>query len=181
MDYQIVVTNGTATENMQAGNYSVSCTQAEGYDVTSLSPTSCTVTQQEGSFSFTLLATGVLTFEVNETGAAGGTPITSGTIEMTDSAGTANYGTAQIQNGVATFDNVPFGTEASPITLYFKQTATDSAHNPYVGVITVSMAANTQTVYIANPAIAAQSIALTDATYPGLVIPSATLSFERNE
>ena len=175
MEYEITLTNGTATEPMQAGTYSVTCLSANGYDVTSLQPTTCTVTQQEGTFNFTLLANGTLNIEVNETGAAGGTPITSGTLVMTDATGTENYGTATITDGVATFSNVPFGAEGSPFTLYFKQTATDAQHNLYVGVITVEMTASTQLVYVENPPIAAQQVNLTDATYQGLPVPSATI------
>ena len=178
-NYNVEIINGQGTTGMKAGTYTVSATEAAGYDVTTLAPTSYTATEAAGSGTFTLSATGTLTFVVNETGAQGGTPVTSGTIVMTDSTGTEEYGTVVniSATGEAVFNNVPHGSSGTPYTLYFKQLTTDESHNIHEGVISVSMSAQTQTEYIQNLAIATQTITLTDSNYEGLPISSAILNF----
>ena len=178
-NYNVEITDGQGTTKMKAGTYTVSATEANGYDVTTLTPTSYTATTSTGSGTFTLSATGTLTFIVNETGAQGGTPVTSGTIIMTNSTGTEEYGLAVSINsqGEAIFNNVPHGSSGTPYQLYFKQLTTDESHNIYEGVISVSMTSETQTEYIQNSAIETQTITLTDANYDGLPISSATLNF----
>lgn len=180
--YNVTITNGQGSQNMKAGTYTVSATQANGYDVTTLAPTSYTATESAGTGTFTLSATGTLSFVVNETGAQGGTPITSGSIVMTDSTGATQYGSPVTigADGSAVFDNVPHGTSESPYTLYFKQLSTDDGHNLYEGVITVSMTAETQTEYVQNTPIAEQALTLTDANYSSLPIENAALNFESN-
>ena len=180
--YQVTITNGAGSESMKAGAYAVTAVSAPGYDLTSLSPSTFTATAEASSQAFTLAAEGTLTFIVNETGAAGGTPITGGAIVMTDSAGTVEYGSPVTidSNGNAVFDNVPYGDGTSPITLYFKQLTSDASHNVHTGVITVSMTAQTQTEYLQNTAIALQSFTLTDANYSGLPVDSASLSFSND-
>ncbi len=178
-EYNVTITNGQGSTEMKAGTYTVSATSAPGYDLTSLSPTTFSATTSAGTETFTLSASGTLTFNVNETGAQGGTPVISGSLIMTDQTGTEEYGTAVTisSNGDAVFDNVPYGDVATPYTLYFKQLSTDETHNPYVGVISVSMTSQTQTEYVQNTAIATQSFTLTDANYSGLPISDATLNF----
>ena len=181
-NYSVSFTNGSASQSMKAGTYSVEATSAPGYDLTSLSPTTFTATTSAGSEAFTLSATGTLTFIVNETGAQGGTAVTGGTIVMTDSTGNVEYGSAVniSSSGEAVFNNVPFGDGTDPYTLYFKQLTSDDGHNIYAGVITVSMTSSTQTEYVENLPIASQALTLTDANYSGLPVNSATLSFTEN-
>ncbi len=178
--YTVTIVNGSGSLPMKEGTYTVAAVSAPGYDLSTLSPTSFVAGKTAGSGVFTLSATGTLTFNVNETGAAGGTPVTGGTLIMTDSAGNAEYGTAVTikPTGEAVFENVPFGDATTPFTLYFKQLTADDTHNVYDGVITVSMTSQTQTEYIRNEPIAQQSFTLTDANYAGLVIPTATLDFD---
>ena len=90
-NYNVQITNGSGSENMKRGTYSVTVT-ANGYEATTLSPVTYTATDDEGSGSFTVSANGTLTLVFNETGAAGGTPVTSGSVVMTDAAGTTQYG-----------------------------------------------------------------------------------------
>ena len=182
-NYNVTITNGQGSAAMKAGTYTVSATSSFGYDATSLSPSTFTATAEAGTGTFTLSATGTLTFVVNETGASGGTPVTSGTIVMTNQDGTTEYGSAVTigATGEAVFNNVPFGDQTTPFTLYFKQLSTDENHNIYTGIITVNMNSNTQTEYVQNTAIATQTINLSDANYSGLTIPNATLSFTGNE
>ena len=182
-NYNVTITNGQGTSSMKAGNYSVTATEAAGYDLTTLTPTTFTATESQGSASFTLSASGTITLVVNETGAQGGTPVQSGSIVMTDQSGSTEYGSPVTINssGTAVFNNVPYGSSQTPFTLYFKQLSTDETHNPYVGVITVSMESNTQTEYVLNSPIAEQTITLTDANYSGMPIESASLSFDEQE
>ncbi len=178
-NYNVTITNGTGSQAMQRGTYTVSAT-ATGYDESTLSPTTYTATDVEGTGAFTLTANGTLTFNVNETGAAGGAPITSGTIVMTDSTGAVEYGQPININasGDAVFNNVPYGSAGAPFQLYFKQLTSDENHNIFEGVISVEMTAQTQTEYIQNTAIAVQTFTLTDSTY-GLPI-NGTLNFIAN-
>ena len=182
MDYNVLITNGQGSQAMKAGTYTVSVTEAAGYNLSSLSPTTFTATTSAGTGTFTLSANGTLTFNVNETGAAGGTPVTAGSIIMTNSTGTENYGSAVTINssGDAVFENVPYGSNETPFTLYFKQLSTDDTHNVFEGIISVSMTAQTQTDYVLNSPVATQDFTLNDANYSGLTIPSATLSFTEN-
>lgn len=181
-NYTVNITNGQGSQAMKAGQYTVSASSAPGYDISTLSPTTFTATTSTGSQAFTLSANGTLTFNVNETGAQGGTPITSGSIVMTDSTGTTQYGEVVSigATGDAVFANVPYGTNEAPYTLYFKQLSTDAGHNIHTGVITVTMTAQTQTEYVLNSAISEQTFTLTDANYAGLPIQSATLDFAEN-
>lgn len=178
-NYNVEINKGQGAANMKAGTYTVSATEAAGYDVTTLAPTTFTATTEASSATFTLSATGTLTFVVNETGAQGGTPVTSGTIVMTDSTGTQEYGNpvSISATGEAVFNNVPHGNDGAPYTLYFKQLTTDENHNIHEGVISVSMTSQTQTEYVENLPTATQTISLTDANYSGLPIENATLNF----
>ena len=179
-NYDVTITNGEGLQMMNIGAYSVSAIYAPGYDMTTLSLTIFTATQTAGSATFTISATGTLTITFNETGAEGGTPITSGTVVMTDSTGTTQYGQIiQIDsNGTATFANVPFGSAQSAYTLYFKQLTTDESHNIYENVFAVGMGAETQQEYIINePKAVLQNFTLTDANYTNLPIHNAVLQF----
>ncbi len=178
-NYNVTITNGTGSQVMQKGTYDVTAT-AQGYDVSTLTPTTFTATDAAQTQAFTLTANGTLTFIVNDTGAAGGTPITSGTIVMTDETGTTEYGSPVTigADGTAVFNNVPYGTTDEPFTLYFKQLTTADDYNIFEGVITVSMTAQTQTEYIQNTAAAEQTFTLTDATY-GMPI-DGSLNFTEN-
>lgn len=179
-NYNVTITDGTGSQAMQKGTYTVTAT-ANGYDASTLSPTTFTANETEGSESFTLSANGTLTFIVNETGAAGGTPITSGSIVMTDATGATEYGSpvSISATGEAVFNNVPYGTAGEPFQLYFKQLSTDDDHNIFEGVISVSMTAQTQTEYVQNTATAVQTFNLTDANY-GMPI-DGSLTFTSNE
>lgn len=72
---------------MNTGEYSVSAIYAPGYDMSTLSPTTYNVKSGGDTGAFTISATGTLTITFNETGESGGTPITSGSVVMTDATG----------------------------------------------------------------------------------------------
>ena len=175
-NYNVQITNGVGSATMQTGNYSVTV-NANGYDPNTLSPVSYTATSG-GAGNFTVSASSVLTIVFNETGAAGGTPIASGSVVMTDSAGETQYGSPVSinENGEAVFNNVPFNLD-NPYQLYFKQLSSDENHQPYQGVFTVGMGTETQTEYVVNqPICAEQSFSLTDLNY-GFPVAEATLDF----
>jgi len=183
-NYDVLITNGVGSKNMELGTYTVSATYAPGYDMTTLEPTSYTVTSSGQTGAFTLAATGTLTITFNETGAAGGTPITSGTVVMTDSTGETQYGpVVEIDgNGVATFEHVPYGSAQSAYTLYFKQLTSDENHNVYPEVFAVGMGDETQAEYVINtPKSVEQNFTLTDANYTGMPIDTANLNFVAND
>ena len=168
---------------MESGQYSVSAIYAPGYDMETLSPTTYTSTASTQTGEFTISASGTLTIIFNETGAEGGTPITSGTVVMTDSTGTKQYGEVVNINpdGSAIFNNVPFGSEQSAYTLYFKQLTSDETHNMYENVFVVGMGLQNQTEYVLNTLKSIlQSFVLTDANYTDLPVYNATLKFESN-
>lgn len=183
-NYNVLITDGVGSENMEPGDYSVTATYAPGYVLTSLEPSTYTVTSggsQTGAF--TLSANGTLTITFNETGAEGGTPITAGTVVMTDQTGETQYGSVVNigADGVATFENVPYGSAETGYTLYFKQLTSDEDHNIYPNVFAVGMGAQTQSEYIINtPKEVEQNFTLTDANYTGMPIPNANLEFEPN-
>ncbi|MBR4270366.1 MAG: hypothetical protein IKQ31_01655 [Clostridia bacterium] len=176
-NYDVTITNGSGSARMKAGTYNVTAT-AQGYSATSLDPKTFTATASDGSQTFTLLAEGTLELIFNETGASGGTPITSGSVVMTDSTGSIEYGSAVNINstGVATFANVPFGTSESPITLYFKQLSTDDSHEIESNIISVELSSATETQYVINVLLGEQTFTLSDSTYSGLPI-NGTLNF----
>ncbi len=177
--YNVTITNGTGSQAMQIGTYDVTAT-ATGYDVGTLEPKTFTATGSPATQAFTLSANGTLTFIVNDTGAAGGTPITSGTIVMTDETGTTEYGQPVTvgADGTAVFANVPYGSTDQPFQLYFKQLTTADGYNVFDGVISVSMTAQTQTEYIQNTAAAEQTFTLRDANYDMPI--DGTLTFTEN-
>ncbi len=179
-NYNVTITDGNGSQAMQRGEYSVTA-DVVGYEGATLTPDTYTATDTTGSQTFTLSATGTLTLNVNETGAAGGTPITSGTIIMTNQDGTEDYGTAVTidATGNAVFNNIPYGDTGTPFTLYFRQLTSDDTHNTYDGIITVNMTGQTQTEYVENTPIAVQTFTVTDANYPGLPI-NGTLEFTGN-
>ena len=175
-NYNVQITNGSGSQIMQSGNYSVGVV-ASGYEANTLSPTSYTVTGSAGTGNFTVSACVVLTIVFNETGAAGGAPITSGSVVMTDSTGQIEYGSPVSinANGEAVFDKVPFDME-NPYHLYFKQLASDGNHAPYPEVFDVGMGLENQTEYVLNAPICEQNFTLTDENY-GFPVADAILSF----
>ncbi len=177
--FNVSITNGTGSAQVPAGTYSASAV-AFGFDDATLSPTSLTLGDSSTTSAFTVDATGTLTFTVNETGAVGGTPITSGSIVMTDSTGAVEYGSAQSISslGECVFNNVPFGNVTTGYTLYFKQLSSDSTHEPVSGVITVNMDSNNTAQFIQNTAIASQAFTLESASYTGLPVNGGTITLE---
>lgn len=175
-NYSIDIVNGTASKAICKGNYSVTVS-TRGYDAATLTPQTYCCTAGSIGQVFTVEGAGTLTINVNETGAAGGTPITGGSIVMTDSTGTTQYGSpvSIAANGNAVFEKVPYATPEDPFTLFFKQLASDDSHDAYDGVIAVAMNSSTQTAYVKNDPAATQTFTLIDKTY-NRPIATATLT-----
>ena len=175
-NYNVQITNGVGSTEMKSGQYDVTVS-LRGYDPSTLSPTTFTAPDFSYGANFTVSANGTLTLIFNETGAAGGTPVTGGSVVMTDSTGETQYGSpiAIGANGEAVFEHVPYDGD-EPFVLYFKQLSTDDNHNVATGIITVNMSEANQTEYVLNTPIALQTFSLTDVNY-GVPIPSAILTF----
>lgn len=172
----INITDGTGSSDILNGSYNVTAS-VTGYDNTSIDPSTLNVTAGVNTYSFTISATGTLTLHVTEEGTAGGTPIVGATFVRTDSDGN-EYGSVITtdSNGDAIFDNVPFADTGAPI-IYFKQLASDGAHEFDSTVQNTTMTTSTFTLEIQNALPATRDISLTDCNYGNLPI-SGTITLE---
>lgn len=170
------ITNGVGTESLINGTYTITA-EVNGYDNTSIDPSSITVVEGTNTYPFTIAATGTLTLHVTEDGTASGTPIVGATFVRTDSSGT-EYGTPITTDtqGDAVFNNVPFSSTNAPL-IYYKQTASDGNHEFDNTVQNTSLTTSTQTNQIQNAVGATRTINLTDENYQNLPIDTATLTF----
>ena len=71
--YVINISNGTGSERILNGEYSVAAA-VTGYDNTSILPATQTVTEGTNSYAFTIASTGTLTLHVTENGTTIGVP-----------------------------------------------------------------------------------------------------------
>ena len=171
----ININNGTGTGNLINDTYAVT-SSVTGYDNTSITPASVDIVDGTNTYAFTVAATGTLTLHVTETGEAAGTPIVGATFIRTDSTGNT-YGTAITTdtNGDAIFNNVPFAAENAPL-IYYKQTASDGAHEFDSSVQNTSLTTSTGTIQITNTVGALRTINLTDTNYTNLPIDAGTIT-----
>ena len=169
------ITNGVGTESLINGNYTVEA-NVNGYDNSSINPSSVNITEGTNSYAFTISATGTLTLHVTDSGTTEGNPIVGATFKRTDSQGT-EYGNVITtdSNGDAIFNNVPFSETNAPL-IYYKQLSSDGEHEFSSDVASISMTTNTQTVQIENAIGATRTINLTDANYENLPIESGLLT-----
>ena len=65
----ITITNGTGTSNIINGNFNVT-SNVNGYDNTSINPSSVNITEDTNTYQFTISASGTLTLHVTEDGTA---------------------------------------------------------------------------------------------------------------
>ena len=179
MTKSVTITNGSGTSNLINGTYSVTA-NVNGYDNTSISPSTLSVVDGTNSYAFTISATGTLTIHITEDGTVSGTPIVGATLIRTDSSGN-EYGSAITtdSNGDAVFNNVPFAQDNAP-TIYFKQTASDGDHEFSTAVQNTTMTSSTATIEIANAQGASRTITLTDSNYSNLPIETATLDLNND-
>lgn len=173
--YNVNITNGTGTESVLNGSYNVSA-NANGYDNTSILPKTIEVVEGTNEYSLSIAATGTLTVHVTEEGIAGGTAIVGATFVRTDASGT-QYGDVitTTAEGNAIFNNVPFATTDAP-TIYYKQTASDGAHEFSSEVRSINLTSQTGTVEIQNARPIERTFTLTDANYANIPIGTATIT-----
>ena len=170
------ITNGSGTSELINGSYTVEA-NVNGYDNTSLTPSTVNVEAGTNTYAFTISATGILTLHVTDDGTTTGNPIVGATFVRTDSTGT-QYGNAITTdtNGDAVFNNVPFASTDAP-TIYYKQTASDGDHEFDDTVKSTQMTTDTSTIEIQNAVGATRTINLTDSNYTNLPIESGSLTF----
>ena len=171
----ITITDGVGTSNIINDSFNVT-SEVNGYDNTSINPSTVTIEEGTNTYAFTISATGTLTLHVTEDGTASGTPIVGATFVRTDSTGT-EYGNpiTSDSKGNAVFNNVPFDETSAP-TIYFKQTVSDGDHEFSDAVQSTTMTTSTSTLEIQNTLGALRTIRLADANYDNLPI-SGTLTF----
>ena len=164
--YTINIVNGEGSENILNGTYSVT-SEVQGYDNTTIDPSSITVVEGTNEYSLNISASGTLTIHVTDTGLDTGTPIVGATFIRTDNLGN-EYGSVVTTNasGDAVFNYMPF--LSSGINVYYKQKSSDGDHEFSGEVRSTSLTAETTTIQIANPVAALRTISLTDKNYDGL-------------
>ena len=172
----INITNGTGTGELINDTYTVTA-EVNGYDNTSIDPSSVTIDAATNTYDFTISASGTLTLHVTEDGTTTGTPIVGATFIRTDSTGT-EYGNVITTdaNGDAVFNNVPYAATDAPI-IYYKQTASDGNHEFDDTVQNTTLTTSTATIEIINSPGATRTITLTDENYTNLPIGTAELTF----
>ena len=172
----ITITNGTGTSELINGTFTVT-SEVNGYDNTSITPSSIDIVDGTNTYAITISADGTLTLHVTDTGTQAGTPIVGATFVRTDSTGNT-YGDVVTSDasGNAVFNNVPYASTDAP-TIYYKQTASDGDHEFDTTVQSTTLTASTSTVEVQNPTGATRTITLTDTNYANLPIASGTLTF----
>ncbi len=175
MAKNVIINNGSGTANLINDTYSVAA-NVNGYDNTSILPSSVEIIEGTNSYAFTISATGTLTLHVTEDGTSTGTPIVGATFVRTDSTGTEYGATITTDsNGDAIFNNVPYATENAP-TIYYKQTASDGDHEYSSAVASTTMTTSAETIQIQNTVGALRTITLTDANYSNMPIGTGTVT-----
>lgn len=179
MEKSVVITNGTGTVILPNDTYNVTA-NVNGYNNSSIDPSTITVDSTTNTYNFSISATGTLTIHVTEDGTSTGTPVIGASFIRTDSAGT-EYGSAITTdtNGDAVFNNVPFSGTNPPI-IYYKQTASDGEHTFDNTVKSTTLSTDTLTVEVENTPIPPVTINLTDSNYGNLPIETGTLTFNGN-
>ena len=175
----IEITNGSGTASIINGSYSVS-SSVNGYDNTSINPSSVTIDEQTNTYNFTISANGTLTLHVSDDGTAQGNPIVGATFSRTSFNGT-EYGPiiTTDSNGDAVFNNVPYDANNAPI-VYYKQLSSDGDHEFSPSVQSTTLTSQTQTVEIQNLVGATRTINLTDANYANLPIDDGILTLSES-
>ena len=100
-----------------------------------------------------------------------GIPIVGATFYRCDSTGTT-YGDPIVTDseGNAIFNNVPFSTNKSGPTIYFKQTTSDGEHLFDNSLQEETLDAETKLIEIENTDATTRNFSLTDSNYDGLPI-----------
>ena len=173
--YNVNIENGSGTANILTGQYTVT-SNTNGYDNTSIDPSTLNITSDVSEYTLKIAATGTLTLHVSEEGTASGTAVQGATFVRCDSSGN-EYGTpvTSDSSGNAILESVPFSATEAPI-IYYKQTASDGAHEFVSTLQNTTLTSQTATVEITNALPTTKTIKLTDANYEGLAIEKGTIN-----
>lgn len=177
--YKINIVDGTTTKDITNGTYNVTASSI-GYDASSIDPSTITVNDESDTLTFKISASGTLILHVTDDGTTAGNPINGAIFYRCDELGTTTYGTpvTSNENGLATFENLPYSTTDTAPTVYIKQTASDDSHNfdptPYNYILDQEQI----TEEIFNEPAATKTINLTDANYE---IPIGTAEITLDE
>lgn len=176
MEKIITITNGSGSEALINGNYTVTA-DVVGYENSTINPSSVSVVDGTNTYAFTISSTGTLTLHVTEDGTSTGTPIVGATFVRCDSTG-VEYGSSITtdSNGDAVFEHVPFADTGAP-AIYFKQTASDGDHEFDNSLQSTTMTTSTSTLEIQNSVGATRTITLMDSNYANLPIEAGSLTF----
>lgn len=174
-DHIINITNGSGSKRIDNGTYSVS-SNINGYNNSSISPVTVRVTADAEIYSFTVAATGKLTFHVTENGQTGGVPVVGATFYRCDADGN-QYGDAVVSdaNGDAIFNYVPFSADAT-VASYFKQIASDGEHSFDSTVKAFNLTNDTTVEQVENAPFTTKTFKITDANYDNLPVGTGTLT-----
>lgn len=167
MAYNINIVNGSGTENILNGSYSVT-SDTVGYDNSSIDPSTLNVVEGTNEYNLTIAATGTLTLHVSEDGTSSGISVVGATFKRTDNLGN-EYGDTitSDENGNAVFPYVPFaGT--NPPTIYYKQLTSDGNHEFDNTVKSTTLTEQTGIVEVINTPAVQRTFNLTDTNYSGL-------------
>ena len=175
MNKTVNINDGSGSVDLVNGTYNVSAS-VNGYDNTSIDPSSINVIEGTNNYNFTIAATGTLTLHVSEDGTSSGTPVVGAIFIRTDESGN-EYGSeiTTSASGDAVFEKVPYAESDAP-TIYFKQKSSDGDHEFNSNVQNTTLTTSTLTVEIVNTKAATRTIGLTDENYTGLPIDTGSLS-----
>lgn len=167
--YKINIINGSGTENILNDTYSVTAS-VNGYDNTTIDPSTLSVVEGTNSYELEISATGTLTLHVTEDGTESGTPIVGATFYRCDSLGTT-YGdiVTTDSSGNAIFSNVPFSSIDAP-KIYYKQSQSDGNHDFDNTLKETTLTESTGVVQVINTLPVTRTFTLKDKNYNGLPI-----------
>lgn len=179
--HTIPITNGKGSIELVTGKYKATAV-VEGYDVSTLNPTSVDIIDSTDTYAFTISAKGTLTLHVTDTGDPNtGVQIVGAKFIRTDSTGTivGNEITTN-DDGNAIFNNVPFA-ESGSTAIYYKQIASDGGHTFDDNVKSIVMTEASETVQITNPTAPVRNFTLMDASFPNIPIIDGQIILEDNQ
>ena len=178
--HTIPITNGKGSIELVTGKYKATAV-VEGYDVSTLNPTSVDIIDSTDTYAFTISAKGTLTLHVTDTGNPDtGVQIVGAKFVRTDNVGNV-IGSEIVtnQDGNAVFNTVPFSASGN-ITIYYKQISGDGGHTFDTVVKSTIMTTESQVVEIENPSAPERNFTLMDASFPNIPIMDGQIILEDN-
>ena len=178
VQHNIPITNGKGSLSLADGNYNVTA-EVLGYDPSTLDPSSIEVVEGTNDYGFTISATGTLTLHVTDDGTDVGVLIEGATFYRCDAEGNT-YGDiiTSTADGDAVFNHVPFSTDGTPPTIYFKQVSSDGEHTFSADLQNTTLQEQEVTIQISNPEATERTFTLTDKNYANLPIADGKLIAE---